>query len=137
FTILPLVTGFAERHQSLRGAMILTAFATALGFSVIGTLHQPLLVLIAYAATACMWTPMVPLTDAYALRGVTRYGLNYGPLRLWGSAAFVAGAIACGLLVDLIAARHLIWVIVVVAALGAIISVGLRSEERRVGKEWR
>ena len=43
---------------------------------------------------------MVPLTDAYALRGVARYGLNYGPLRLWGSAAFVVGALACGLLVD-------------------------------------
>ena len=56
---------------------------------------------------------MTPLTDAYALRGVARYGLNYGPLRLWGSAAFVAGALACGLLVDLIAAEHLIWVIAV------------------------
>ena len=43
---------------------------------------------------------MVPLTDAYALRGVARYGLNYGPLRLWGSAAFVVGALVCGLLVD-------------------------------------
>ena len=42
---------------------------------------------------------MVPLTDAYALNGVARYGLNYGPLRLWGSAAFVVGALACGLLV--------------------------------------
>ena len=59
---------------------------------------------------------MMPLTDAYALRGVARFGLNYGPLRLWGSAAFVAGALACGMLVDIVAARHLIWVI---AALGA------------------
>ena len=50
-----------------------------------------MLVFLAYAVTACVWTPMVPLTDAYALRGVTRYGLNYGPLRLWGSAAFVVG----------------------------------------------
>ena len=58
---------------------------------------------------------MTPLTDAYALRGVARYGLNYGPLRLWGSAAFVVGALACGLLVDLIAAKHLIWVIASVA----------------------
>ena len=93
--------------------MIVTAFATALGFAVVGTQHQPLLVLLAYAATCCLWTPMVPLTDAYALRGVARYGLNYGPLRLWGSAAFVVGALACGLLVDVIAARHLIWVIAV------------------------
>ncbi len=126
FTILPLVTGLAERHQSLRAALIITAFATALGFSLIGTQHEPLLVFIAYAATACLWTPMVPLTDAYALRGVARFGLNYGPLRLWGSAAFVVGALACGLLVDVIAARHLIWVIAAVGGLGALASLGLQ-----------
>jgi MFS transporter, PPP family, 3-phenylpropionic acid transporter len=129
FTILPLVTGLAERHQSLRAALIITAFATALGFSVMGMRHEPLLVFLAYAATACLWTPMVPLTDAYALRGVARFGLNYGPLRLWGSAAFVVGALACGLLVDVIAARHLIWVIAATGGLGALVSLGLQRLE--------
>jgi MFS transporter, PPP family, 3-phenylpropionic acid transporter len=126
FTVLPLVTGLAERRGSLRGAMIVTAFMTALGFSVVGTQHQALLVFAAFAVTACMWTPMVPLTDAYALRGVARYGLNYGPLRLWGSAAFVVGALAGGLSVDVIAAPHLIWVIAAIAGLGAVISLGLQ-----------
>src|SRR3978361_60853 len=78
FTILPFVTSFAEKRGSLRGAMMVTAFATALGFSVIGTLQQPLAVFLAFAVTACLWTPMIPLTDAYALKGVARYGLNYG-----------------------------------------------------------
>jgi MFS transporter, PPP family, 3-phenylpropionic acid transporter len=126
FTFLPVVTGLSERHQSLRGAMMVTAFATVVGFAVVGTQHQPLLVFVAFAVTACVWTPMVPLTDGYALRGVARYGLDYGPLRLWGSAAFIAGALACGLLVDFIAARHLIWVIAGVAGLGAVASLGLR-----------
>jgi PPP family 3-phenylpropionic acid transporter len=129
FTILPLVTGLAERRQSLRGAIIVTTFVTALGFSVVGTQYRPLAVFLAYAATACMWTPMVPLTDAYALKGVARYGLNYGPLRLWGSAAFVVGALGCGLLLDVIAAKHLIWVIATVAWLGGIVSLGLRPLE--------
>ncbi len=93
----------------------------------VGTQHLPLLVFLAYAATACVWTPMVPLTDAYALRGVARYGLDYGPLRLWGSAAFVVGALACGLLVDVIAARNLIWVIAAMAVLGAVVSLGLQA----------
>jgi PPP family 3-phenylpropionic acid transporter len=115
FTVLPLVAGLAERRRSLRGAMVATAFATALGFSILGTLHQPLAVLIAFALTACAWTPLVPLADGYALKAVVRYGLNYGPLRLWGSAAFVVGAMACGLLVDVIAARNLIWVIAAMA----------------------
>jgi PPP family 3-phenylpropionic acid transporter len=130
FTILPVVTGSSERRQSLRAVMIVTAFATALGFAIVGTQHQPLLVFLAFAVTACVWTPMVPLTDGYALRGVARYGLDYGPLRLWGSAAFIAGALACGLLVDWIAARHLIWVIAGVAGLGAIASLGLRPLDR-------
>jgi PPP family 3-phenylpropionic acid transporter len=129
FTILPFITGFAEKRRSLRGVMIATAFVSALGFSIIGTLHLPLAVFLAYAATACLWTPMTPLTDAYALKGVARYGLNYGPLRLWGSAAFVVGALACGLLVDVIAARHLIWVIASVATLGALVSLGLQPVE--------
>src|SRR6266481_5992047 len=37
FTILPFVTAFAERRGSLRGAMIVTAFAVALGLTVVGT----------------------------------------------------------------------------------------------------
>ena len=125
FTVLPFVTSAAERRQSLRNAIIITAFATALGLAVVGTQHQALLVFLAFAATCCLWTPTGPLTDAYALRGVAHYGLNYGPLRLWGSAAFVVGALGCGLLVDVIAPRHLIWVIAAMAGLGAFASLGL------------
>src|SRR6185312_10749648 len=126
FTTLPVVTGSAERRYSLRTALIATAFLTALCFSIIGTQHQAVAVFVVYAVTCCVWTPVLPLTDAYALRGVARYGLDYGPLRLWGSAAFIAGALACGLLVDIIAARHLIWVIASVAVLGALVSLGLQ-----------
>ncbi|HEY0910204.1 MAG TPA: MFS transporter [Bradyrhizobium sp.] len=126
FTVLPFVTGLAERHRAVRGAMIATAFATACGFIVIGTQHTPLAVFLLFALTASVWTPMVPLTDAYALRGVARYGLDYGPLRLWGSVAFILGALVCGLLVDIIAARHLIWVIGAMAAIGAVIGLGLQ-----------
>src|SRR5467141_3720234 len=125
FTVLPFVTALAERRHALRGAIMVTGFATAFGFCILGTQHQPVLVFLAYAVTCSLWTPMVPLTDAYALRGVARYGLNYGPLRLWGSAAFVVGALAGGLAVDVIAAPHLIWVIAAIAGLGAVISLGL------------
>jgi MFS transporter, PPP family, 3-phenylpropionic acid transporter len=126
FTVLPFVTAFAERRHALRGAIMLTALATAIGLAIVGAQHLPLLILIAYAATCCLWTPMVPLIDAYALRGVAQYGLKYGPLRLWGSAAFIATALACGQLLDVMSAKHLIWIIVGMASLGALVSLGLQ-----------
>jgi MFS transporter, PPP family, 3-phenylpropionic acid transporter len=130
FTSLPFVTGLAERHHALRGAIIVTAFATAAGFALVGGQHAAVPVFLIYAAICCLWTPMLPLTDAYALRGVVRYGLNYGRLRLWGSAAFVVGALLCGVLVDMIAARRLIWVIAALAALGAATSLALRPLDK-------
>lgn len=126
FTALPFVTGLVEARQAVRRALIVTAFLTALGFAAIGTQHLALPVFLLFAVTACVWTPMVPLTDAYALRGVAHYGLSYGPLRLWGSAAFILGALACGLLVDVIAAKHLVWVIAGMAGMGAAIGLGLQ-----------
>ncbi|HWL20319.1 MAG TPA: MFS transporter [Bradyrhizobium sp.] len=126
FTILPLVTAFAERRQTTREAIVVTAFATALGLTVVGTQHQALPLFLVFAVTCCLWTPTAPLTDAYALRGVMHYGLNYGPLRLWGSAAFVIGALLCGLLIDVIAAERLIWIIAATAALSALASLGLQ-----------
>jgi PPP family 3-phenylpropionic acid transporter len=133
FTTLPLVTGLAERRHAVRGAIILTAFAAATSFALVGTQHQPLPVLLLYIVTCCFWTPLLPLTDAYALRGVARYNLDYGPVRLWGSVAFILGALACGLLVDAIAAHELIWIIVALAALTAFTGLSLQplDETRR------
>jgi PPP family 3-phenylpropionic acid transporter len=126
FTTLPFVTSFAERHQALRGGIIVMGFGTAIGLAIVGLQQVALLVFLAYALTCIVWTPMVPLIDAYALRGVRQYGLKYGPLRLWGSAAFVVGALLCGSLIDVIAAKHLIWIIVGMAALSALVSLELQ-----------
>jgi MFS transporter, PPP family, 3-phenylpropionic acid transporter len=129
FTVLPLITATAERRQALRGAMRLSTFATAIGFALLGIQHLPVLVFLVYVAICCLWTPLVPLTDAYALRGVLQYGLDYGRLRLWGSAAFIVGTLLCGGLVDLVAPAQLIWIIVSVGVLGAVAGLLLRPLE--------
>lgn len=126
FTLLPFITMAAERRNAIRAAMITTALITALGFTLLGILRGPLLIFVVFVLTACAWTPIVPLTDGYALKAVARYGLNYGPLRLWGSAAFIAGALMGGVLADLVAAEHLIWLIAAAAWLGAVAGFGLR-----------
>lgn len=142
FTTLPQVTALAEKRHAIRAGIMVSALATAIGFSVVGLQQQPLALFLIYALTCMAWTPTMPLTDAYALRGVARYGLDYGPLRLWGSAAFAVGSLACGYLVDVIAPRDLIWVIVawaVVAVLASLLlqpldDVRRRTPERHAGK---
>jgi PPP family 3-phenylpropionic acid transporter len=134
FTTLPQITAFAEKRHAIRSAMMLSVLATAIGLAAVGLQQQPLALFLIYALTCMLWTSTMPLTDAYALRGVARYGLDYGPLRLWGSAAFAAGSLACGFLVDHIAARDLIWVIVawaVVAVLASLLLQPLDDLRRR------
>ena len=131
FTVLPLITAFAERHQVLRQAITWLAFLTAIGHFALGLFATPLPILLIFALTACAWTPIMPMVDGYVLKGVARYDLDYGPLRLWGSVAFVAGALAGGVYVDRVAPGHLIWVIVAMALLGALASLGLQPIEDR------
>lgn len=142
FTTLPQVAAFAEKRHAIRAGIMVSVLATAIGFAALGLQQQPLALFLIYALTCMMWTPTMPLTDAYALRGVARYGLDYGPLRLWGSAAFAAGSLACGYLVDSIAARDLIWVIVAWAVVAVLASLRLqplddlrrRTTETHAGK---
>ena len=63
FTTLPFATGFAERHQALRGGIIAMGFATTIGLAAVGSQHQTVLIFLAYAVTCIVWTPMVPLTE--------------------------------------------------------------------------
>src|SRR5262249_31604452 len=71
---------------------------------------------------AC-YTPLMPLADAYAFLGLRRRGADrlpaYGPVRLWGSAAFIAGSFGAGFLLDVIAPRELIRLVVVALMLAA------------------
>jgi PPP family 3-phenylpropionic acid transporter len=106
--------------------MRLAIIATGSGFALLGIQHLAAAVFLVYVAICCLWTPLVPLTDAYALRGVLHYGLDYGRLRLWGSAAFILGTLLCGALVDLVAPDKLIWIIVSAGSVGAAASLGLQ-----------
>jgi PPP family 3-phenylpropionic acid transporter len=56
---------------------------------------------------------------------VVRHGLDYGPMRLWGSAAFIVGALVSGLLLRAIDSTQLIWPIVALAVLCALASFAL------------
>jgi PPP family 3-phenylpropionic acid transporter len=87
------------------------------------------MIFVAVAIASAAYTPLMPLADTYALRGLGARGRAYGPVRLWGSAAFIAGTFAAGAAADMVPARQLIWLIVAACALYAFASLALEPLE--------
>jgi len=109
---VPLATRLVDRRDSLREAIVLATLLSVAGYVAMAFASGFAWILLAFAAASLVFTPIMPLLEAYALKGLSARGRAYGPVRLWGSAAFVVGSFIAGLATDAIAARHLIWLIV-------------------------
>jgi len=122
---VPLATAVADRRDALRGALIAAAAASATAYALVGAMDGVTAIVVACAVAAAAYAPVTPLTDAYALRGLAGSGRAYGPVRLWGSAAYLAGMFVTGAAADLMPARYLIWLIVGFAAAAALAALML------------
>jgi len=113
---IPIASDLADRHGALRAVIIMGAIGSVLAYWGVGLMEAAPAIMIAVALASAFYTPLMTLADAYALRGLPLHGRGYGPVRLWGSVAFMVGTIGGGLLLDVLAPLDLIWL--VVAALG-------------------
>ncbi len=129
---IPLATRAADRRDALRTVIMAATLAALLGFAMLGVTANPLAIAVLYALAATAFMLLFVLSDVYALRGLAPHRRAYGPVRLWGSAAFIVANLAAGYLLDVIAARDLIWLIVgavtiVLAAAWALPPLGTRA----------
>ena len=106
--VTPIVTHQADRHQALKATLVIGSLVGLLGMTVVGM---------------AALSPMLSLSDAYALSGLGARERNYGPVRLWGSVAFIAGNVGAGFLLERMAPGHLIWLIV--SALSLVVAAAL------------
>ena len=125
----PLITHQAGKRRALRAAIVLASIAATLAMTVVGLVHGALAILLVYAVAAVAFSPLLPLTDAYALSGLPVRGRAYGPVRLWGSAAFVGGNVVAGLMLERFAPGGLIWLIVGALVLSVVAAVALDPVE--------
>ena len=109
---IPIATRIADRCDAARAVIIIGAAGSLLGYVAVALAWTPEAIMAAIALASAFYAPLMPLADAYALGGLAARGRSYGPVRLWGSAAFIAGTLGGGLLLDLIAPLDLIWVVV-------------------------
>jgi PPP family 3-phenylpropionic acid transporter len=122
---VPLVARLADRREALRSAIIATSFLGVAGYVAVGLAEGASAILIAYALASLALTPVMPLAETYALKGLTARGRAYGPVRLWGSAAFILGTFVAGFATDTLPARHLIWLIAAASLLSALAALML------------
>jgi len=126
---IPLVSRQADRRDALRSAIMLASAASVAGYILVGLASGPAAILLAYTVASLAFTPVMPLAESYALRGLTARGRAYGPVRLWGSATFILGSLTAGLAADLIPARELIWLIAAASLLTAAAALALAPLE--------
>ena len=122
---IPLAAREADKRDALRAALMVATGASVAGYLLLAFAEGAPAILAAFALASLAYTPVMPLTDAYALKGLGQRGRAYGPVRLWGSAAFIAGNFAAGFATDVMAPRHLIWLIVAGVAVVALSTLPL------------
>ncbi len=110
--VVPLSTRLADTFAITRGALVVTAVASVAGFCLVGVGSGFAFILVAISLASVASTPIVPLADAYALRGLAERRRAYGPVRLWGSVSFIVANLGGGLVLDLAGAANLIWALV-------------------------
>jgi len=117
---IPLVTRAADRRDALREALVVTTSLTIVGYVLVGFAEGAPAILVLYALASLAFTPVMPLAETYAFKGLTARGRAYGPVRLWGSLTYIFGTFLAGFATDAIPARHLIWLIAGASVLNAL-----------------
>jgi len=129
---VPIIMREADRRDAVRAALIGCGFAAAAGYTLVGLSSGAAFILAAYALTSLATTPQIPLAETYALKELTLRGRVYGPVRLWGSFAFIGGNLLAGFAADIISARDLIWLIVAAGVLVSLAAVALPAMTPRL-----
>ncbi|HET7803981.1 MAG TPA: MFS transporter [Pseudolabrys sp.] len=132
FLAVPIFMREADRRDAVRAALIVCGFAAAVGYALVGLSAGAFVILAAYALTSLATTPQMPLAETYALKELGARKRAYGPVRLWGSFAFIGGNFVAGFTADVIPARELIWLIVAASVLIALAALALPPMTPRV-----
>jgi PPP family 3-phenylpropionic acid transporter len=122
--VVPAATRLADR-VALRPALAATSAASVAAFSLLGLSAGFPMILAAYALAAAMVAPVLPLGDAFVLRGLRDRMGRYGPVRLWGSVTFILANLAGGAVLARLGAHQVIWAVVAALALntGAVLAL--------------
>lgn len=134
----PIMTSISDRAGRRRHSMALFSVVALLSFWVLIYASDYWVVIGLVIFLSIFYTPIQPLQDAYAYETVHTLGLNYGPMRSWGSIAFVVATLIGGWYLSFGEPADLLFLTVGSLGLLAVVAVllpGMPSESRSVTKE--
>jgi MFS transporter, PPP family, 3-phenylpropionic acid transporter len=114
---VPLAIRLIDRHAEVETAAAVAATLSAAAYAVMGFVYGFSAILAVYGVISVLSSPVLPLADSLGLRGLKARGLAYGPVRLWGSVAFIVANLAGGAVLGAWGAGVLVWALT--AALAA------------------
>ena len=108
----PIFSFLADKMGRRRTLLIWLALVPLAGSLALVVIQSIWLIGLVAVAAAFFWTPIMPMTEVIAVRGAGEEKPDYGRMRLWGSLAFIVASLGGGLALDVMAAEHIIWVLV-------------------------
>lgn len=88
----PIFALAADRIGRRKGPLILLAAATLAAFALFAGVHAFWPILLVSLLVSALFPSMMPLLDTLTLQRAPRDGFDYGRVRLWGSASFIAAS---------------------------------------------
>ena len=107
----PLAGLLADRSARPRTILSLLAFIAVGAFAAFLIVRDFWAVLAVQLLAAAGFQALIPLGESQAMSAVTKAGIDYGRVRLWGSLAFIAGNLAAGALIAAHGAGWALWLI--------------------------
>ncbi|MBV8394000.1 MAG: MFS transporter [Alphaproteobacteria bacterium] len=91
----------AHRIGNLRGMLIALSLGAVVMMGAYQLSYTFLALLLVGLVWGAVWSPVLALYDGLLVNESRARGIVYGRLRLWGSVAFIAGTLICGIAVKL------------------------------------
>jgi PPP family 3-phenylpropionic acid transporter len=118
----PLIAFVADQRGAHREILAALSWLAAGALCLVATSASFATILALTAVFAIASTSVMPLTETIAMSYVRGAGLDYGRMRLWGSATFIAASFLGGLAISILGSAAGVW-LMIAAAVGAALAM--------------
>ncbi|MEJ8474815.1 MFS transporter [Roseibium algae] len=131
----PIMTGLSDHSGRRRLSIFVYSVLSAIFLGVFASTSGVFFAFVTVAGLMAFWSPIVPLSDAYALDVVRNHGADYGRMRLWGSVGFVVANVIGGWLAGIESSDLLIGGIALGVLSTGFVALSLPPQVRRQTEE--